>query len=515
MKKNIFLLIALTLFTGSISAQYATLNGVWKLIDSYEYEGETYSTSMNITFKAPDLIEISGRNLGTWVQNESENTLTIQSDNLFEDIQGENKIETLNDTELQLLNSNGETTIFQRMSLPEGKALTNKFTGEWLLEKVEVDGHTEFVGQIMDFNSNGILYAQGMIFGTWNYNKASENIVFEITEEKDKMNGTHAIIKATETLFSIDVDGATLYFLKMDYEKIAKENRTSGFIGTWKLKDEDQAEEITILKFDAPNTFIYVVKTEYSKQKGRGMWIFSENDKTVLLLGGLEQLGGLNKVMAIKSNEMSLENNGTTYVLEQEVEYPKEIEHLTYTQDDFFTKNGDYEDFKYPDNTQKLPWKDNMELMMTLVNVKQLVYSYSTLIESVNVFENETLTANVNSNPQEQQLSIDFIFNGYDRYNLPEDAELPPNEFDEYNSLYPEEDNIFRVVTTEKITTAAGTFDCTVIESVDGWDHSKKLWMINDKPGVYAKIIDENRDENFGYYHHRRRWLVPHRVLPT
>jgi hypothetical protein len=142
-----------------------------------------------------------------------------------------------------------------------------------------------------------------------------------------------------------------------------------------------------------------------------------------------------------------------------------------------------------------------MEMMMTLLNVKQLIYNYSTLIEEVDVFENEILTADVNSNPQEQQLSIDFIFFGYDRYNLPEDTELPPNEFDEYNSLYPEDDNSFRVVGTEQITIAAGTFDCTVIEAVDGWDHSKKLWMINDKPGIYAKIIDENTNEDYGYYH--------------
>ena len=34
----------------------------------------------------------------------------------------------------------------------------------------------------------------------------------------------------------------------------------------------------------------------------------------------------------------------------------------------------------------------------------------------------------------------------------------------------------------------AGTFTCTVIEGFDG-DDKVKYWMINDKPGVYAKIV--------------------------
>jgi hypothetical protein len=386
------------------------------------------------------------------------------------------------------------------MSLPEGQEINNKFTGEWLFEKVAVDGKNEFVGQIMDFNGNGIFYAQGMIFGKWDYNQASEKIVFDITKEKDKMNGEHSIIKATETQFSININGAILYFSKIDNEAIAKENTASGFIGTWRLKDEENPDAVHILKFNAPDKFVYVDKSGYSTSTSKGMWIFNKNEKTVLLIGHFEKLSGLNKVITITNNEISLENNGTTYSFEKEAQQVAEIEHLTYTQNDFYTENGEGE-FKYYDDEQKLPWKDSMEMMMTLLNVKQLIYNYSTLIEEVDVFENEILTADVNSNPQEQQLSIDFIFNGYDRYNLPEDSELPPNEFDEYNSLYPEDDNSFRVVGTEQITIAAGTFDCTVIEAVDGWDHSKKLWMINDKPGIYAKIIDENTNEDYGYYH--------------
>ena len=174
------------------------------------------------------------------------------------------------------------------------------------------------------------------------------------------------------------------------------------------------------------------------------------------------------------------------------------IEHLTYAQEDFYTEN---EEYKYDGEDKKLPWNDSFSMMMTLVNVKQLVYKHSTLIEGVNIFQSKIVTANVNSNPQEQQLSIDYIFNGYDRFNLPKDTKLPPNQFNEYNKLYPEENNSFRVVGKEKITTSAGTFNCTIVEVIEGFDKKLKLWMINDKPYIFAKMIKERTDKMYGYYH--------------
>lgn len=507
MKKIHLILTALIIFVSFSNAQKADLNGVWKLTTSTEYGDQTFTRSTLITFKDAGVIVVSSRDLGTWSINESDNSLIIDCFH-FEEINGVNKIETLDDKELKLINSNDETTILQRMDLPKGKELNNQFTGEWLLEKVEKDGKTEFVDLIVDLNSNGIFYTKGVMFGKWDYNKAAKIIIFDVIEEKDPFNGVHTILKSDKATLLLDVEGSKLYFSKIDHEKIAKENGASGLMGTWRLSDEENPDAVHILKFDAPDEFVYVEKSKYSgsTSTSNGMWIFNKNEKTVILIGYLEQLRGLNKVIAITNNKISLENNGTIYSFKKEAQQVAKIEHLTFTQDDFFTEDGEGQDFKYPDDEQKLPWKDAMEMMMTLVNVKQLVYNYSTLIEAVDVFENETLTADVNSNPQEQALSIDFIFDGYDRYNLPEDAGLPPNEFKKiygftYNKLYPEEDNSFRVVGSEKITTLAGTFDCTVIEVVDGLDRNKKLWMINDKPGIYAKIIDENRTENYGFYH--------------
>jgi hypothetical protein len=62
------------------------------------------------------------------------------------------------------------------------------------------------------------------------------------------------------------------------------------------------------------------------------------------------------------------------------------------------------------------------------------------------------------------------------------------------NLFYPEVAlDVYRVIGNEQLKVNAGTFDCNVIEGMR--DEVKiKMWMIMDKPGVYAKIIEEGKN---------------------
>jgi len=176
------------------------------------------------------------------------------------------------------------------------------------------------------------------------------------------------------------------------------------------------------------------------------------------------------------------------------------IERLSFNQEMF--KDED-ENYKYEADEEKLPWKSSYEMMLSLINTDHLIYKYANLIEDTETFENKTLKAEVKINEDEQMLSIDCIFHGYDRYNLPEDADLPPNQLDFRfdNKIYPLKDLLLRISGEETITTEAGTFKCTLIEAYSNlFEESYKLWMINDKPGVYAKIIADKAGM-FGHYH--------------
>jgi hypothetical protein len=136
----------------------------------------------------------------------------------------------------------------------------------------------------------------------------------------------------------------------------------------------------------------------------------------------------------------------------------------------------------------------------SLKNIKQLTYDFSTLVdEDAGAFDTKTLTANVVVNMDEETVEFDDIFKGTDRASVSDDEEMPVSEFSPDNSLFPFEDNSFRVAGQEEITTPAGTFKCTTVETTGHFDEVIKLWMINDKPGVIAKVILDEPG-HFGHY---------------
>jgi hypothetical protein len=57
----------------------------------------------------------------------------------------------------------------------------------------------------------------------------------------------------------------------------------------------------------------------------------------------------------------------------------------------------------------------------------------------------------------------------------------------------------FRVVGEETIETSLGEFNCTVVEGIGRFDKKIKYWMINEKPGVYAKMMMVSENDNPNY----------------
>jgi len=375
-------------------------------------------------------------------------------------------------------------------------AQQSKLVGSWLITKVEFKGEIENPYQITEFSEDGKMIMIGMEVGKWNYDKSTNAMHMKSEFDKD-FNGACKIDKLDENILIMTKDGTKLYYTKIDETKIAAANKNSELIGTWEFKDVPYSEMNTHLTFTEPNKFSMIQKEEYSSATFNGTWIFDKQNSLLIMIGlrGEDFLKGESKVLKIGGETFELENNGIIFKANKKAKNTNAIERLAFSEDNFFTEDGD---FKYEADIEKLPWQDPMMMMMSLVNVKHLLYKFSTLVENTEVFEDITLTADVVANPQEQELHIDNIFYGYDRYNLPEDATLPPN--DDYDHLlYPDEENTFRLAGSEQISTPAGTFDCAVIEVVTSREARKKLWMIIDKPGVYAKII-EDKPGTWGYY---------------
>ncbi len=372
-----------------------------------------------------------------------------------------------------------------------------ELVGSWLMTKAEVGNEIQNPYFVTEFNEDGTMMVMGMEAGTWDYNKTGNAIVMKSELDKD-FNGVGKILNLTEKELVVDKDGAKLYYIKIDADKVAATNKQSGLLGMWTIEDKPYEGTTTLVQFSEPDEFKIIEKDEGSESRLSGTWIFDKQNSLLIMIGlrGEDMLKGESKIIKIDENTFELENNGELFKAAKKAKSNVKIERLTFSEDDFYDENGDY---KYSADEEKLPWRDWSETKNSLRNVKQLVYSFSKLINGTENFETKILTANVSITDTEEGFSIDNIFKGFDRNNLPEDAEFPTNtEFD--HPLYPLTENTFRIVATEQITTKAGTFNCTVLEVAADFDLREKLWMINDKPGIYAKVVIDVPDPLFGSY---------------
>jgi hypothetical protein len=264
----------------------------------------------------------------------------------------------------------------------------------------------------------------------------------------------------------------------------------SEIIGKWTLKKMQKGDEIKEVDsgiiFDE-NGILRLGFFNMDEIIEAGTWKYDKNQNSILMSSTVDKnMNGKAEVIKVTEDELQYKKEGVIFSLVKYVESEESGAMLDFSEADFFTEDGDY---KYDGEEDKLPWQDISGMIKSLEQVSKLVYDYSQWNETEKSFDKKLLTANVVANSEEMTLNIDYIFYGYDKYNLPEDTELPSNT--EYTGLlYPEQEINFRIAGTEELTTPAGTLMCTVIEAVEA-ELQKKLWMINNKPGVYAKIIIE------------------------
>ena len=65
-----------------------------------------------------------------------------------------------------------------------------------------------------------------------------------------------------------------------------------------------------------------------------------------------------------------------------------------------------------------------------------------------------------------------------------------------YNLFFPQVDIApYKELKKEKITVPAGTFNCTVVVGTD-YDVLYKYWLIDNKPGIFARIVVQKEEDS-------------------
>jgi hypothetical protein len=370
-----------------------------------------------------------------------------------------------------------------------GNAQTSKITGSWLMTKAETEDKVQEPYFITSFKENGKMEVMEVEVGTWKYNNDSHAIIMESELDKD-FNGEGRIIKLTKKELVVSKDGAKLYYTKVFPDEIAENNKKSNFPGTWKIENTGNADATGILKFELPDSYVFIEIEYGSTSTTKGSWMFDPKEDILLFIGFSHSLRGKNTITALSDDKFTLENNGNIITAVKENTESAKIERLTFEFEEFEDpETGDY----INSDENSLPWLDFEELILFLENIEYVKYKQGKLLKDVTAFTYSNLMSTIQVDTDEQSVEFtNFIISEGDTMQYSQNYK--GGLMERYNYFFPKEGPMpFRILGTESITVAAGTFECTVVEGFDGFD-KKKYWMINNMPGIYAKIIQEQED---------------------
>ncbi len=354
---------------------------------------------------------------------------------------------------------------------------SSKLIGSWLLTKVEVSGNTYEPYYITDFRSDGNMIVMDMEAGTWKLD--GKKIIMKSDMDKD-FNGVSSIVELTPTELIVTKEEAKLYYKRLNSDKIKEENAASGIIGIWNITNNEGATQL--LKFESPDTYTYIYSTQGMSEKSSGTWIYNSAENTLIIIGMTHNIKGENKIRKITEDELVFETSETIISATKEVANNSSNERLNFTYEDIPEEpTGDY----------NLPWYDYYALVEYLQHVNYLKYRNGSLIKEMNTLKFTAIISEIEVDAEEQSVTFRNLW-------------VSNNDTTQYSENYKggmmESGNLFfpknepwpyKIVGIETVTVPAGTFECTVIIAFDG-ETRLKYWMINNKPGVYAKTITES-----------------------
>lgn len=364
-----------------------------------------------------------------------------------------------------------------------------KLAGNWLLVKVDKNGVAEDENTEFLFKKDGLVSSSGFDFAKWRFNAAAMEINLAPPLSEDEFNGIHKVKQLTNKQLVFSQGGTTYYFKRIneeqkhiDAEKTGKTNEVSGLAGTWKLNHKVFDE--LFLKLELPETFKFISCASGTTTSTKGQWHYLSETNELELTGVAEGehfiLKGKSRIKDHSSGFLALVTARETLLFNRIDK--SNIEWLTFSADEL--KN-------HTNNESQLPksWQNNASLISHLAKLQNMVYHCKTYVPQAEALKNTgKILKKIDAKPEKGSVSIaNIMITKYDTLQYSES--YMGNMMNQNNHFFPEEEpGFYRVTGNEKYE----GYECTVIEAVS--DNKRiKLWMINNQPGVYAKIIEQGK----------------------
>jgi len=279
----------------------------------------------------------------------------------------------------------------------------------------------------------------------------------------------------------------------------AAKSQESKIIGNWQLsqvvhegKTETGLKAVFIF---AEKGILKAARSATSKSMDAGLWKYNKKKKSIEMTSDLDRdFNGIAKILKLNDSVLEYEKDKAILSFKKitieakvnKIEMEKPI--LAFEREDIMDEDGD---FDYEEAESKLPWT-----LETIVNF--LKEHHEIVFDVTNFPDEQEADAWVESekvNYNEEAQSIDVRRYSYFQNDYIDMTENPlwMNNLEEYEydyMFFPKENlNLYKVIGTENLETVIGTFECTVVEGYGDFDGKIKYWMVNNKPGVFAKII--------------------------
>lgn len=384
------------------------------------------------------------------------------------------------------------TLLIVVMSFGICRSQVSEIVGDWLLESITENGQAVEPSpyEIMTFSGDGALHLASFFnqaIASWELDHKSKTILFSSKFDDFTYNGKKEVSFPDDNTMVIAMTAEQNYhFRKLDWESINFNHRHSGLLGTWKLAPLDKYDDgtVNVLIFEENGKYTYISSSvDGTTQSSKDIWLYNHLEKN-LLMGSAEPLhfGGKSIVLEVTPTKFTIKNKYGKLEATKVMSGNNDITELDF--------DSDFQS----DESDKLPvvWKMFDKTLHFLEPIKQLTYDLGVKIKGVEVLKYSLIEKKVNVNLEKQSVNFTNIhITPIDTMQYSENYKGNMMEMDNY--FFPEtEPDKFRIVGTEKITVPAGMFLCTVVEAISD-DKKLKYWLINNQPGIYAQIIEQEK----------------------
>ncbi|MBU0720896.1 hypothetical protein KJ877_06095 [bacterium] len=355
--------------------------------------------------------------------------------------------------------------------------------GEWLLGKVEVKDEIQESFADVEFGADGSFIIMGINFGAYTYQEGSKEFKIQSDIDED-IAGSYTVLSFNDKELVLQKNKIPykykIHFLRINHTEIALANKSSNLAGTWELQTGDGS--MGLVTFELPDTFLYSLYEEDVSTKIRGMWIYDAKAKSIMIAAQRTPLSGENKIKYLDEKGLMLTQGAKEIKALKKT--PLVIERLNFTEEDIPEGSA-------PELPHK--WTDFTLMAESLSDIEFVQYRIGTLLNGVDLMRYSSFRSLIEVTPKPS-----VTFTNFTMRNGAADEQFSQQHkgglSNSYNNFFPQEEMYtYKTPGREKLKVLAGEFMCTVFEGILG-DDKVRLWMIDDKPGIYAKKITESLD---------------------